>query len=44
MLAITRLIDVFAVHACADEAAGMAGRVPVAIPPATGSPVLLATT
>ncbi len=42
MLAITRLIDVFAVHACVDEAAGSAGRVPVAIVPEAGSPVLLA--
>jgi anti-sigma B factor antagonist len=32
MLAITRLIDVFEVHACADEAADMAGRIPVARP------------
>ena len=43
MLAVTRLIDVFAVHACADEVAGFAGRIPVAIGPAAGSP-LLATT
>ena len=44
MLAITRLIDVFAVHACVDEAAGIAGRIPVAIAPAAGGPVLLAMT
>jgi|SRR5580698_1797340 anti-sigma B factor antagonist len=31
MLAITRLIDVFAVHACVDDAAGFAGRLPVAM-------------
>ena len=42
MLAVTRLIDVFAVHACVDEASGIAGRIPVAIAPAAGSPVLLA--
>jgi anti-sigma B factor antagonist len=44
MLAITRLIDVFAVHACVDEAAGIAGRIPVAIAPAAGNPALLAMT
>jgi anti-sigma B factor antagonist len=33
MLAITRLIDVFAVHARVDEAAGIAGRFPAAIAP-----------
>jgi anti-sigma B factor antagonist len=43
MLAITRLIDVFAVHDCVDEAAGIAGRIPVAITPA-GNPALLAMT
>ncbi len=42
MLAITRLIDVFAVHACVDEAAGSAGRIPAATTPAAGSPLLLA--
>jgi anti-sigma B factor antagonist len=42
MLAITRLIDVFAVHACVDEAARIAGRIPVVIPPESGNPVLLA--
>ena len=44
MLAITRLIDVFTVHACAAEAAGFAGPIPVAIAPAAGNPALLATT
>jgi anti-sigma B factor antagonist len=34
MLAITRLIDVFAVHACVDEASGSAGRGHAAISPA----------
>jgi anti-sigma B factor antagonist len=42
MLAITRLIDVFAVHACVGEAARSAGGFPVAIAPAAGSPMLLA--
>ena len=42
MLAVTRLIDVFAVHAGVDEAAGMAGRIPVAITPVAGNPALLA--
>jgi anti-sigma B factor antagonist len=37
MLSITRLIDVFGVHACVDEAAGVAGRIPVAIGSAAGS-------
>jgi anti-sigma B factor antagonist len=44
MLAITRLVDVFAVHACADEAAGIAGRIPPAIAPEAGNPVLPAMT
>jgi hypothetical protein len=33
MLSITLLIDVFAVHACVDEAAGTAGRIPPAVAP-----------
>jgi anti-sigma B factor antagonist len=44
MLAITRLTDAFAVHACVDEAAGIAGRAPVALAPAAGSRTLLAMT
>jgi anti-sigma B factor antagonist len=44
MLALTRLIDVFAVHACVDQAARVAGRIPVAIGPSAGSPALLAMT
>jgi anti-sigma B factor antagonist len=44
MLAITRLIDVFAVHACVEEAAGIAGRIPVAIAPAAWNPALHAMT
>lgn len=40
MLAITRLLDVFVVHACVEEAADAAGRIPAAIAPA-GSPALL---
>ena len=42
MLAVTRLIDVFAVHACIDDASAITGCIPVAIVPAAGSPVLLA--
>jgi hypothetical protein len=42
MLAITRLIDVLAVHASVNEAAPSAGGIPVAIAPAAGSQVLLA--
>jgi anti-sigma B factor antagonist len=44
MLAITRLIDVFTVHACVDEAAGIAARMPAAIEPATVNPTLLSMT
>jgi anti-sigma B factor antagonist len=44
MLAITRLIDVFTVHACIDEAAGIAGPIAVAIAPAAVNPTLLAMT
>jgi anti-sigma B factor antagonist len=44
MLAITRLIDVFAVHVCVDEASGSAGRIPVAIVPEVESPMLVAVT
>jgi hypothetical protein len=44
MLAITRLIDVFAVHSCVDEAAGITGPRPAPIVPAAGSPVGLAVT
>ena len=44
MLAITRLTDVFAVHARAGEAAGTAGRIPAPIAPAAANPALAATT
>ena len=44
MLAITRLIDVFAVHACVDEAAGSGGPIAVTIVPAASSTALLAMT
>ncbi len=44
MLAITRLIDVFAVHASVHEAAGIAGRIPVASAPSAGNPAILAVT
>ena len=40
MLAITRLIDVFAVHARVDDAAGSAGRIPGAIAPQAGNPAI----
>jgi len=43
ILALTRLIDVFSVHACAEEAAGSAQRWPP-VAPATARPALLATT
>lgn len=42
MLAVTRLIDVFVVQACVDEAVGLAGRIPGA--PAPRNPAFLATT
>jgi anti-sigma B factor antagonist len=44
MLAITRLTDVFAVHARVNAAAGIPGPVPAAIAPAAGKPALLAMT
>jgi hypothetical protein len=40
MLAITRLADVFAVRPCVGEAAGIAGCLPAAIAPDSGSPPL----
>jgi anti-sigma B factor antagonist len=40
MLAITRLIDVFAIHARVDEAAVSAGRIPVVLTPEARSPAL----
>jgi anti-sigma B factor antagonist len=42
MLALTRLIEVFAVHSCVDDAAGILRRTPAAIPPEAGNPALLA--
>ena len=44
MLAMTRLFDVFAVHSCVDDAAGIVRRTPAAIVPEAGNPALLATT
>jgi len=44
ILAVTRLIDVFAVHACVDEAAGMAGHIPAAVAPPARNPAMLAMT
>ena len=43
MLAITRLIDVFAVHARVDVAASIAGPIPAAIAPEAVSPALAVT-
>ena len=44
MLADTRLLDVFAVHARIDEAVGIAGRVPAPSVPEAGRPALSAMT
>jgi|SRR6185437_15477296 len=44
MLTLTRLIDVFTVHACVDEAAGIARPAHVAIAAAASSPVMPAMT
>ena len=44
MLAITRLLDVFTVYACANEAAGIVGHIPPLIPPESGNPPPLAMT
>ena len=44
VLALTRLIDVFPVHASVDEAAGSAGRSGPAAAPVAGSPVRVAVT
>jgi anti-sigma B factor antagonist len=44
MLAITRLIDVFAVHACVGDAAGITGPARVALMAAAGNPALPAMT
>jgi anti-sigma B factor antagonist len=44
MLSITRMHDVFAVHACVDEAAGSAGGTPAATVPQAGSSVLSSMT
>ncbi len=40
----TRLIEVFSVHACVEEAAGSAGRSGLAAAPVAGRPVVLAAT
>jgi anti-sigma B factor antagonist len=44
VLTLTRLIEVFPVHASVDEAAGTAGRTQRSAAPAAASPVLLALT
>jgi hypothetical protein len=44
VLAITRLIEVFSVHACVEDAAGSAGHSGLAPAPAAGRPVVLAAT
>jgi anti-sigma B factor antagonist len=44
VLAVTRLIEVFSVHACVEDAAGSAGHSGRAPAPAAGHPVVLAVT
>jgi anti-sigma B factor antagonist len=44
VLAVTRLIEVFSVHACVEDAAGSAGHSGRASAPAAGHPVVLAAT
>jgi anti-sigma B factor antagonist len=44
VLAVTRLADVFSVHACVEDAAGRPGRSAAAATPASASPVLVAVT
>jgi len=44
VLAITRLTDVFSVHACVEDAAGRPGRSATAARPASASPVFVALT
>jgi len=44
VLGVTRLIEVFSVHGCVEEAASSAGRPSLAAVPATGRPVVLAAT
>jgi len=44
VLAVTRLIEVFSVHGCVEEAASSAGRPSLAAAPAGGRPVVVAAT
>ena len=44
VLALTRLLDAFSVHACVEEAAGSVGRWRPAAAPAAVTPVILAAT
>ena len=44
VLAVTRLIEVFSVHGCVEEAASSAGRPSLAAAPAAGRPVVVAAT
>jgi anti-sigma B factor antagonist len=44
VLAVTRLIEVFSVHACVEDAAGSAGHSGLAPAPAAGRPVVLTAT
>jgi hypothetical protein len=44
VLTLTRLIEVFPVHASVDEATGRAGRSQRPAAPVTGTPALLAAT
>jgi len=44
VLAITRLADIFCVHACVEDAAGSSGRSATAAPPVSARPAFLAVT
>jgi anti-sigma B factor antagonist len=44
VLTVTRLIEVFSVHGCVEEAASGAGRPSLAAAPVAGRPVVLAAT
>jgi hypothetical protein len=44
MLAIARVLDVFAIHICVEQSGRIAGRIPAATTPAAGNPGILATT
>lgn len=44
VLALTRLIDIFSVHACVEDAVGSGGRSWMVVGPVAASPVLLGVT